>query len=351
MTPDYRADNPYQNLLVEALVKLGASVQFPSGYRRVFPLRRMLPRLGPLPDVLHLHWLEPYLKGKYAATKAIYAAKLLLDLLLVRSAGVKVVWTVHNLVGHEQTHPKIEIWTRKRLARLADVIIVHSERARHLVADKYRFSEEGIHVIPHGHYRDAYGPRIPMKEARQELGLLAEGHVFLFFGMVRPYKGVMALLSAWDGSPELQRNTLMIAGRPLDALHEEEIRKAAEGLPGVHLWLKRVPDDQVPTFFSAADTVVLPFERSLTSGSLVLAQTYGCAVVTTLSEDGTHEPEWGATGGAQTCTVALASRLVDATKADALEKNVVLSDWVSSGRRHLVAMVAACNRATSSFDG
>jgi glycosyltransferase involved in cell wall biosynthesis len=275
MIPDYRRDNPYQVLLAKALEGLGAAVSFPRGYRRVFPLRRMLGQDGPHPNILHLHWLAPYLKGRSAATKAVYAVKFVLDLLLVRRAGVRLVWTVHNLIGHEQMHPRIEVWCRRRLARLADAIIVHSDQARDLVAESYDAQAAKISVIPHGHYRDAYGPPIRSAVARAKLGLPQEGRVFLFFGMVRPYKGVLKLLSTWAGTPELhEQHTLLIAGEAQDPNYMEIVHRSATKMRNVHVRLERIPDLEVPDYFSAADVVVAPFDQILTSGSILLAHSY-----------------------------------------------------------------------------
>jgi glycosyltransferase involved in cell wall biosynthesis len=332
MAPDYRRSNPYQALLAKALEGLGATVSFPRGYRRVFPLRRMLGQDGRRPDVLHLHWLAPYLKGRNAVTKAVYAAKFILDVLLVRCAGVRVVWTVHNLVGHEQTRPGIELWCRRRLVRQADAINVHSARAKDLVAETYRVRAERISVIPHGHYRDVYGPPIPSEAARNGLGLSQEGRVFLFFGMIRPYKGVLNLLTAWASSTELQeRHTLVIAGEALDPEYMEKVRSAADATHGVRLFFGRVPDDQVAALFSAADVVVLPFERALTSGSLVLAQSFDRPVITS-NLAGLAE-----TAGDISCVnfeQALVAAIIAAGGA-APARSTTLPDWLFVGEKTL----------------
>lgn len=280
MTPDYRRDNPYQSLLAKALKNCGARVSFPRGYRRVLPLRRMLGQDGPYPEILHLHWLAPYLKGRSAAMKMIYAAKLILDVLLVRRAGVRLVWTVHNFVDHEQTHPGIELWCRRRLAQLTDAIVVHSDRAKEHVGESYNALAGKIAVMPHGHYRNVYGPSIASAEARKSLDLPQEGCVFLFFGMIRPYKGVLKLLSSWAETPELRgRHTLVVAGEALDPGYRDKVRAAAETVPGVRLRLGRVPDDRVAIFLSAADALVVPSKNVLTSGSAILAESYGKSTI------------------------------------------------------------------------
>lgn len=50
--------------------------------------------------------------------------------------------------------------------------------------------------------------------------------------------------------------------------------------PRIHLHARRIPDEELQLFYNAADVVVLPFKQILTSGSLVLAMSFGKAVVT-----------------------------------------------------------------------
>ena len=129
MMPDYRIDNPYQTLLTEALQQEQAGVYFPSGYRRVFPLFRAL-KDQPIPvQVLHLHWINPYIKGETWLKRSIYSLKFLADVLLCRFSGVKVVWTIHNRLSHEAQFPLLELWTIRQLVKLVDRIIVHHQAA------------------------------------------------------------------------------------------------------------------------------------------------------------------------------------------------------------------------------
>ena len=46
MMPDYRRDNPYQQLLADAIKAAGCGVEFPNGYRRVLPIYRAVARIG-----------------------------------------------------------------------------------------------------------------------------------------------------------------------------------------------------------------------------------------------------------------------------------------------------------------
>jgi len=282
--PDYRKDNPYQQLLANALAKLGVEVVFPQGYRRGLPFSRSLAGENGV-EVLHLHWLTPYLKGESYPAKVVYGLKFLLDLKIVKARDVRIIWTIHNLVSHETTTPKLEIWLSRRLAALADAVIVHSEGAKVAVMEQFKLSAGKFVISPHGNFGDAYGEKVPRAESRQRLGLDQQIPVFLFFGMIRPYKGVEALLRVWKQTPPLhQHAVLIIAGDARDPNLAKSVSLAASDNLNVHLHMRFIPEDEVPVFFGAADYVVLPFTQSLTSGSLALAQTYSVPVVAAMTE-------------------------------------------------------------------
>ena len=281
MMPDYRADNPYQTLLANELALAGLSVQFPQGYRRVFPLRRALQQSDSPFDVLHLHWTNPYLKGRNYWMRSIYSIKLLIDIWLVKLLGVRVVWTIHNLVSHESQFSRLELWVHRRLAKYCDRIIVHYKDAKAEVATLYKVKEWKISVIPHGHYREAYSPSIDKLAAREQLGLSVNDTVYLSFGMLRPYKGIENLLQTWQ-SEQLynQAATLMIAGKPMNATYGQSIADMVYRSSKVVLHDRYIDDADVAVYFSAADVVVLPFNNVSTSGSLLLAMSYSKPIVT-----------------------------------------------------------------------
>lgn len=277
MLPDYRRDNPYQRLLAGALAEAGVNVTFPGGYRRGLPLFRRI-RAGRF-DVLHLHWLTPYIRGAGALAHAFYCAKLCVDLLLVRLTGVKIVWTLHNRLSHEAAHPAQERFLQRTIARLAHARVVHSPSAARLLGSDLSLDPAAFTVIPHGHYRDAYGPAIPPEEAKTRLGLCACARVFLYFGMLRPYKGVDALIRTWTELRTSPNDTLMIAGYTADKAYVRQLESLAAAAPNVRLDIRTIPDAEIPLYFSAAHVVVLPFRQVLTSGSMLLAMSYARPVV------------------------------------------------------------------------
>lgn len=278
--PDGRAINPYQKLLADALAPLGAVVTHPKGYRRVLPLARAVLD-GEWPDVLHLHWPNMYLRSEQPVIRTAYCIRILADVALVRSRGIPVVWTLHNLVTHDTATPGLELWFGRRLAAQVDHIIAHSDGAKREAVAQFKISPDKITVVPHGRYGTVYGAPVDRVTARARLGMPAASPMALFFGTVRPYKGVLQLLEAWPRvSAERGDAVLRIAGYAADPDYQKAVERCAEGQPSVVLTLNYVPDKDVATLLSAADILVLPYKDSLTSGTLALATTYDVPVVT-----------------------------------------------------------------------
>lgn len=276
MLPDCRDANPYQALLAIAIEQQGATVHFPKGYRRGLPLLRAV-MAEPRIDILHLHWILPYIRGRYRWQKALYGIKLLIDIFLVQQLGVQVIWTVHNQVTHDTPFPQLEQWIRRRLAHQVDRLILHHQSTP--LIQSYGISLDKAQIIPHGHYREVYLPKIESIEARQTLGLPVTGHVYLSLGLLRPYKGIEQLLTLWREHPEIATgNTLLIAGKASPA-YAEVLHNLTADLPTVMLMPEFVASERIHLFFSAATFAVLPYRNILNSGSLILAMSYGVPVI------------------------------------------------------------------------
>lgn len=280
MMPDYRVDNPYQALLAEALYPEGTKVFFPKGYRRVLPVFRAVHDQVILIDILHLHWLNPYLKGNNLVAKAVYALKFLLDVLLTRAVGKKIVWTIHNTLPHDTQFPRLELWTRRLFVKLVDRIIIHQNCSVPQLAELYKFNKNKSEVVPIGNYRQVYKPAIPKAEARKLLHIPLEKWVYFNFGMLRPYKGIETLLQVWsDHQESLKDSLLLVAGKAMDTSYGLELERQASNVSGVILRNQFIEDEQIHLYFSAADVVIFPFQNILTSSTLVLGMSYGKPVI------------------------------------------------------------------------
>ena len=274
--PDYRKGNSYQTSLSNSLSKQGVSVCFgnSSGF---FAVLRSVKRYWK-PDILHVHWPHPFMVGNNRLMTIIKSIDFICELFLLKLSGIKIIWTVHNIVDHEGKFKCLELSFNKFLVALCDRLIVHCPSAKSEVIKVYPKSASSIAVISHGNYIGWYKNVITPTEARDELKLGAEDIVFLYFGFIRPYKGIPELISAFKNlnNPQVK---LLIAGKPYNdeiALHILDRCKDNENIKNI---LKFIPDEDIQLYMNAADVVVFPFKDILTSGSVILAMSFGKPVI------------------------------------------------------------------------
>lgn len=296
--PDWREGNPYLSLLAGALEKQGYCVQFDNFKSGPFALQS-LRRAHPDNKIFHIHWIDDLIASLLWPGSRLKREVLLwllgLDVLLLRLFGVRVVWTIHNIVSHESRDPEFEKRVRRMIARTVSKVIIHSKRAADMVTSSYGIDmSQKTAVIPHGNYVGYYQPiRKKIEQLRDELGLRPNDFVLLFFGAIRPYKGVKGLLNAFSKTvrPDIR---LLIAGKCWTRELEEDIISASKLDPRIVLRLEFVPEEDVAQLFAISDAVILPFQKILTSGSAVLAMSQSRAL---LLPDNAHVLEFGDEGG------------------------------------------------------
>lgn len=125
---------------------------------------------------------------------------------------------------------------------------------------------------PHPIY-DHYGPKEARETALQRLGLDKGFRYLLFFGLVRAYKGLDWLLSAFaDERLRAYPLKLLVVGEFYDdkAPYLEQIRSL--GLQDKVVIVNQfVPDEQVKNYFNAADIIVQPYKSATQSGVTQIA--------------------------------------------------------------------------------
>lgn len=271
ITPVYTG-NTHMELLQELLQARGLEVRL-APYSGRFPLWQAVAQFG-RPDVFHLQWQHRFFTATTSRQAMVKTIRFFVQGFSLRMRGVRFVWTVHNVVNHEQQQAQWELWTCRLLARLVDRINVHCEAAVPVVAAAYGLKADRIQVVPRVHYAGKY-PAAPAKAvARQILGLPPEARLFLSFGLVRPYKGLDRLITAFAC---LQNNDLrlILVGKPKPPELGQVLAAQAATDPRVITRFEFVPDDELSLYLSACDLVVLPYSDSLNSGAAVLAATFG----------------------------------------------------------------------------
>ncbi len=290
--------NPYIALLQQAIQ--------PYCEEKVMVWPRFSPgwvlRYGRAGHIAHIHWIEAHLRprpwfgprpsgyrylinrlGSNRLSRPVRAAillvKLALALTLARWMGVRVVYTVHNLQAHHEPgsfYVSLNRLANRLVFAWADAVHVHSRHVAEVVAQSYGRTRN-VFVIPHGNYVGWYPNAVSRAEARLRLGVPGEDFVYLFLGQIAPYKGLENLVESFVSLDDPSA-WLVIAGRVDKADYGAHIAAMARH-PRVRYRPGFVPDEDVQVYFNAADVAVFPYQKITTSGSILLALSFGCPVI------------------------------------------------------------------------
>ena len=229
------------------------------------------------PDVIILEWwtgtvLHTYLALSLAAR--ILRSRVVIEFHEVLDTGEAGLAPVRAYVG----------LLAPMVVRLASAFAVHSVYDEALVRSKYRIGHgRQIAVLPHGphdHYQVTGDAETTpaLREAPLEACNL------LFFGIIRPYKGLEDLVRAFNSiSPDLiDGYWLTVVGETWEGwtLPSELI---AESRYRDHITFvnRYVHDSELDAYLRGADAVILPYRRSSLSGPLHVAMGYGLPIVMT----------------------------------------------------------------------
>jgi glycosyltransferase involved in cell wall biosynthesis len=271
--------NPYHSLLYQRSWQSGIA-PVPLLRDETFPELTELARLG-FGTLLHLHWLNLVLAQAGSAREASRDRQAFLARLdRYRAAGGKLMWTVHNILPHGARFEDEEARLSADVVERCDIVHTMAAATPDIVAPWFRIPPDKILQVPHPSYIGAYEDRISREQARHELGLGPDEIVHVVLGAIRPYKGLIELLDVWDeiagdGTPR----RLVIAGGPTDEPGVAELLERAAVHPSVLLHAGPVAAGDVQIYLRAADIAVLPYVRSLISGALLLAVTFGLPAV------------------------------------------------------------------------
>jgi glycosyltransferase involved in cell wall biosynthesis len=218
--------------------------------------------------------------------------------IMSRLGGTKTAVICHNVLPHERRPGDIPL-TRALLSR-AGTVITHSAaqaaQARELVPGAtVRTVAMPAHLpasLPQNQGAERAGLSAPAAAPLPALanpstpagspapGSSAAPTRLLFFGIVRPYKGLDLLLRALAQAPA--HVTLTVAGEfwP-DSTEMDNLIAELGQADRVTLRPGYVPADQIPALFGAADALVMPYREATASQNALLAFAHGVPVITT----------------------------------------------------------------------
>ncbi len=225
-------------------------------------------------DMLITHWVHPV---HFPVFKVLFAAVKLL-------ARMKISVIVHNILPHER-FPGDKVMTRSVL-NMTHRLIMHGQAevdlARHI-----GFNHQKMIKAFHPVYDQFTPPSESSDDIRLRLGL--RKRVLLFFGFIRPYKGLDILLAAFRSVAREDPDTsLLIVGESFYA-HEGEAStkdRFLQNLPkddpvrSQMVWIDRyVPNEEVGHYFAAADVFVAPYLSVTQSGPLTIAYAFDKPII------------------------------------------------------------------------
>ncbi len=255
-------------------------------------------------DVVHFQWLTVQPLDVHLLPRREPSAG---------GARPKLVLTAHDVLPREPRPGQLA--AQRRLYERFDAVVVHSEHGRGRLLE-LGVDPSRVHVIPHGAF--TYLAELPAGPPPFH----TDGPVVLFFGLLRPYKGLDVLLEAWRGVegngqgegedrrrtwPRIDDAELWIAGMP-----RMDVTSLLANTPrGVRLVPHFIPDAELPAYFERANLVVLPYLEADQSGVLFTALAFGKPLL--LSDVGGF-PEIAATGAARTVAAGDPTALRDALR-------------------------------------
>ncbi len=228
--------------------------------------------------LLHVHWIEGYsgLNAKNIFLCIIKFLLFIIDTIMTKFIlKTKIIWTIHNLYSHEVYYPKIEKLSRKYCSLLSDAIICHCNYAKKLFQKEFGVFQDKFYIIKIGNYHNTYKNQISQENARQRLNLKKDDFVFLIFGPLRHYKGILKLINNFN---KLSTNhptiLLLIVGKPENSLLKKLIEKAAINNQNIILKCGFIPDDEIQLFMNSCDILVFSYNKILTSAGILLAMSF-----------------------------------------------------------------------------
>lgn len=198
---------------------------------------------------------------------------------ILRKANIPLVYIVHNVLPHET-----KIWdaaiTYRTLTKATKLLALSVQEQQRLQA---MFPQSTVLYAPLPVSAPASQSHVTKVEARSHLGLPASERIVLFFGFVRPYKGLMLLLQSLaylrqQGAPI----HVLVAGEFWEDI-APYIRYVQEhGLQKhVTLHAEYIPNERLSLYFAAADAFAAPYTSATQSSALKTAMRFGLPIAAT----------------------------------------------------------------------
>ena len=227
--------------------------------------------LGQKP-ILHYHWLE--FQDYKSLFGMIYKIKMLWFYKLM---GGKIVWSIHNLKPHDGKWLKSHLRLHRWMAKISDVLLVHSKSQIKQVSELYSVSSKKIDVLPHPNFPAML---IDRSEAIEKLNstfdLKLDPHKIIVgsFGAVSEYKNFLNSISLLK-SIDFDGNYLIIGYvKKGQSELDKKLKKLSNELSWFHYKPGFVSEDLLPVIMNSFHFSLFNFKEISTSGGVEIARSY-----------------------------------------------------------------------------
>lgn len=217
------------------------------------------------PDMVLMKYWTPFMAPCFGAIARI-----------ARGNGVtRVICQIDNVEPHE--HHIVDRPFNRYFLGAVDGFVYMSEQVH---GELKAYTSAPMLFSPHPMFEN-FGEAVDRAEACRRLGLDPDIRYMLFFGLIRDYKGLDLLLRAW-ASARPEGYKLVVAGE-FYASREKYVSLIDEsGLRDeVALHDRFIPDEEVRSYFSAADCLVLPYRSATQSGVTQIAYNFSLPMIVT----------------------------------------------------------------------
>ena len=222
-----------------------------------FPSAFKIPRALKDNDVIILQWWTCAVAHTYLLVKFLN--------LFYRK---KIIFEMHEVLDvMEAKMSLLNIYSKimgKLLFTKKNKYVVHSESDKKLILKNYSISSENVFVVPHGSYN-----HYVKGESQKDSSIVN----VLFFGLLRPYKGVDYLIEAFNKIKD-KKYHLTIAGESWEGYSLKPM--ANDRITIINSYIS---DEEVNLLFQKADVLVLPYIRASQSGPAHIAIAYGIPII------------------------------------------------------------------------
>lgn len=204
-------------------------------------------------NVVHVQWPEYLIRSRGPVKRVVKAIAFTLFIIRIVVGRVPVVRTVHNLDTHE-AGGRVEKALLAALDATVDVNVYLNESVENDL-------DRGV-VILHARYPRSAEPVSRVDDRRS----------ILFFGQIRPYKGIENLISAFVGlrsDEKYEDVVLRLVGRPIDTEYAETLQRLIGDDERIVANFGYVSDEDLEVLVQEAACIALPYRHLYNSGSAI----------------------------------------------------------------------------------